>query len=74
MMTDVDPRDHDYHADGGMVATQAMPRGATWRYRGERAAADLAYCARFGVADTPEPFAMGGDIWAYALPGTASQR
>ncbi len=40
----------------------------TWRYFGERAAADLAYCARFAVPAAPEPTVVHGGVWAYALP------
>ena len=50
------------------VATTARPSGATWRYLGDRAAADLAYCARFGTAEAPEPAMVVGGAWAYALP------
>lgn len=71
-MIDIDPGDSDRDVDGRIAPGVAAPRTATWRYRGDRAAADLAYCARFGVANAPEAFAMGGDIWAYALPGMAS--
>jgi hypothetical protein len=42
----------------------------TWRYLGERHAADLAYCARFGVTEAPEPTVAHGGGWAYALPAT----
>lgn len=45
-----------------------MPTGTTWRYLGERAAADLAYCARFGVVEAPEPMMLSDDILAYTLP------
>lgn len=40
----------------------------TWRYIGDRDAADLAYSARFGVAIVPEPSIAPGGAWAYALP------
>lgn len=42
----------------------------SWRYMGERAAADGAYCVRFSVAEAPEPYAVPGGAWAYALPTT----
>ncbi len=45
-----------------------MPTGTTWRYRGERVAADLAYCARFGVVAAPEPMMLSDGILAYTLP------
>ncbi len=48
------------------------PRDATWRYLGDRAAADNAYCARFGVTAAPEPYVVPGGGWAYALPTGAS--
>ena len=44
----------------------------TWRYLGERGPADLAYCARFGVAEAPEPTVGPGGVWAYTLPETAA--
>ncbi len=44
----------------------------TWRYLGERAAADLAYCARFEVAEAPEPTVVPGGAWAYPLPEPAA--
>lgn len=44
------------------------PVGTTWRYLGERTAADLAYCARFGVVVAPEPMMMSDGILAYTLP------
>lgn len=41
-----------------------------WRYLGERAVADAAYCARFGTYDPPTPSKAPGGLWAYPLPGT----
>lgn len=41
---------------------------ATWRYLGDRAAADGAYCARFGVPVAPAPDVVPGGVWVYALP------
>jgi hypothetical protein len=49
-------------------------RDATWRYIGERAAADLAYCVRFGVALAPLPSIALGGAWAYPLPAAAPLR
>jgi hypothetical protein len=46
----------------------AWPTGPTWRYQGERAAADTAYCARFGTTDAPSPSLAPGGLWAYPLP------
>lgn len=40
----------------------------TWRYLGERAAADSAYCARFNVLQAPEPLVALDGAWAYTLP------
>ena len=73
-MTDLEPGDRDHHSEGGMAFGVAGIRTASWRYSGDRAAADLAYCARFGVAQSPEPYAVGGGVWAYALPGAESSR
>ena len=57
-------------AMGGIdpVVPPARSTAVTWRYAGEREAADLAYCARFGVAEAPEPAAAFGGGWAYPLP------
>lgn len=43
-------------------------RVATWRFLGERAAADDAYCTRFGVSHAPEPTIDRDKVWAYTLP------
>jgi hypothetical protein len=43
----------------------------SWRYLGDRAAADSAYCSRFGVAQAPEPWVALGGAWAYTLPDVA---
>ncbi len=58
------------HADlDTLPATAAVRLNVpTWRYLGEREAADLAYCARFGVAAAPEPTVVHGGAWAYTLP------
>jgi hypothetical protein len=53
-----------------LMATRST--APTWRYLGERVAADLAYCARFGVAQAPEPTLVPGASWAYALPEPAA--
>ena len=45
------------------------PSIATWRFVGDRGAADLAYCARFGTTEAPEPTVALGGAWAYPLPG-----
>ena len=50
------------------------PREPTWRYLGDRTAADQAYCARFGVNQAPEPVIALGGAWAYALPVAARPR
>ena len=55
------------------VATTAWPSGPTWRYLGDRAAADLAYCARFGTTEAPEPAMAAGGVWAYPLPATQAR-
>jgi hypothetical protein len=55
-------------------ASPVLPgaRDATWRYIGDRAAADRAYCARFGVSQAPEPIVALGGAWAYALPSVVT--
>jgi hypothetical protein len=64
-------------ANSGTVERKTTPaspaplpggRDATWRFIGDRAAADRAYCARFGVSQAPEPIVALGGAWAYALP------
>lgn len=47
---------------------------AMWRYLGEREAADLAYCARFGVAKAPEPVQVLAGVWGYTLPTDVPRR
>lgn len=53
-------------SERGMATVR--PNLATWRYLGDREAADLAYCVRFGVARAPEPFVAPGGALAYAVP------
>lgn len=74
IMIDRESGDRDHHADGGPAAGMPGIRTASWRYCGDRAAADVAYCARFGVTVSPEPYALGGGVWAYVLPGAAPPR
>ncbi len=52
----------------GPEAVVARPTGVTWRFLGERDAADRAYCARFGVSEAPEPVRVLGGALAYAVP------
>lgn len=52
------------------VTTMHWPNVPTWRYQGDRAAADLAYCVRFGTSQAPEPLMARGDTLAYELPAT----
>ncbi len=59
----------------GIADTDGAPaslRNATWRYLGDRVAADGAYCARFGVPAAPEPVVALGGVWVYALPTGAA--
>ena len=59
--------------DRDVAAIPAAPSArishATWRYIGDRVAADQAYCARFSVTLAPEPIVALGGAWAYTLPG-----
>lgn len=48
--------------------------GVTWRYLGDRAAADHAYCIRFNVPHAPEPRIAPDGAWAYALPAVKPSR
>ena len=45
----------------------------TWRYLGERAVADAAYCVRFGVVVAPEPSEYAG-VLSYAVPSDVPRR
>ena len=56
--------------DQGAVGISASMYAPSWRYLGERAAADGAYCVRFSVTEAPEPYVVPGGAWAYALPAT----
>lgn len=56
--------------DEGAVGIVPTIHAPSWRYIGERAAADGAYCVRFSVAEAPEPYVVPGGAWAYALPTT----
>lgn len=49
-------------------------QGVTWRYLGDRIAADSAYCARFDVQHAPEPLVAPDGAWAYVLPGAKTPR
>lgn len=52
----------------------AWPTVTTWRYLGDRGAADLAYCERFGTKEAPEPSMVPGGLLAYGLPATEPVR
>lgn len=54
--------------DATTPAPSLWPTVPTWRFLGDRAAADLAYCARFGTTEAPMPAATPGGQWAYTLP------
>lgn len=54
--------------------TAAWPTVPTWRYLGNRDAADVAYCARFGTTEAPEPSMAPGGMWAYTLPASETRR
>jgi hypothetical protein len=58
----------EHSPDGAASGVPVRISGATWRYLGDRAAADGAYCVRFGVEQAPEPYAAHGGVWVYALP------
>ncbi len=51
-----------------VVRRPAIIREATWRFLGDRDAADRAYCLRFGVDVAPEALLALGGAWAYPLP------
>ena len=57
-----------YSVESEPVEPAAWPTVPTWRYLGDRAAADVAYCARFGTSEAPTPSKAPGGLWAYVLP------
>jgi hypothetical protein len=61
-----------YTVEADPIETPTWPTVPTWRYLGTRAAADAAYCTRFGTTAAPEPTPVPGGIWAYALPSAAA--
>lgn len=60
--------------DGERSMPMTIPNVPTWRYLGDRTAADLAYCARFGVQEAPEPTESLNGVWSYALPTAVLRR
>ena len=67
--------------DSGVMQTEATTvevrrtiSGVTWRFLGDRAAADTAYCVRFNVPQAPEPLVAPDGAWAYALPAVKPPR
>jgi hypothetical protein len=73
-MIDSDPQRVEQGVAEAVIRPLTPPRAATWRYLGERAAADDAYCARFGVSQAPEPSVGQDKVWSYALPVVESPR
>lgn len=69
-MTTLEPRAFEI----APIARAAWPTVSTWRYLGDRGAADQAYCERFGTTEAPEPAVTPGGLWAYALPATEPPR
>lgn len=67
-MSNTDPQPVEQATAEAVIRPITQPRAATWRYLGERLAADDAYCARFGVSHAPEPSKGHDNVWAYALP------
>jgi hypothetical protein len=59
---------------GRPVERSASVGEATWRFLGNRADADHAYCLRFDVSQAPEPTIALGGAWAYSLPSAESSR
>ena len=57
--------------DSERSTSTTMLNITTWRYLGERTAADLAYCTRFGVQEAPEPTESLSGVWSYVLPTAA---
>lgn len=53
------------------VTTADSLNAPSWRYLGDRNAADVAYCERFGVDEPPEPTEAWNGVWSYALPTRA---
>lgn len=67
-MIDLEAQAVESTAAEAIARPLVSPLAATWRYLGERAAADDAYCARFGVSHAPEPSIDRDKVLAYALP------
>lgn len=67
-MTYTEPQRTEQEAQEVSPRPATPTRNATWRFLGDRTAADQAYCVRFGVNLAPEPFVAPGGAWAYALP------
>jgi hypothetical protein len=72
-MTHVEPGTSDGERVREAGEVPASIHASSWRYLGDRAAADTAYCIRFGVAEAPEPSIALGGAWAYALPDMAPE-
>ncbi len=66
-MANPEPRHGERDISERAVGPRTSTPTATWRYIGDRTAADLAYCAHFGVSQAPEPFVALGGAWAYAV-------
>lgn len=73
-MIDSDPQLTEQITAETVMQPPTPPRVATWRYLGERTAADDAYCARFGVSHAPEPYIGRDKVWAYTLPAVEPSR
>ena len=73
-MTYTEPNGLEPEAEERPAPPAPLTRNATWRFLGERLAADQAYCVRFGVAVAPEPFVAPGGAWAYELPDSTAGR
>ncbi len=71
-MAPITPETVVLETDGATVQIRRPIQGVTWRYLGDRVAADSAYCARFNVQQAPEPLVAQDGAWAYVLPGSTT--
>ncbi len=64
----------EHEPPGGVTKSSVSAYDARWRFLGDRADADVAYCLRFGVTQAPDPYVTSGNTWSYALPTIEAPR
>jgi hypothetical protein len=73
-MAQTTPDLSEMETEAPMVEVRQIIRGVTWRFLGDRTAADHAYCVRFNVSHAPQPLVAPDGAWAYALPAVKPPR